>query len=150
MIPFFKELVTNKAKFLPLTHNDMTRFFITLPDTVEFVFKNLKTILGGEIIIPKMNSIYIKDLIKMISKNIKIKVVGVRPGEKIHEVLYSKDESNQVYEVNNSFKIYPNYKFNKKVTGKKVKKDFEYISSSKKYLNKIAIMKLIRKSKVLD
>ena len=81
--------------------------------------KNLKTILGGEIIIPKMNSIYIKDLIKMISKNIKIKVVGVRPGEKIHEVLYSKDESNQVYEVNNSFKIYPNYKFNKKVTGKK-------------------------------
>ena len=83
MIPFFKELVTNKAKFLPLTHNDMTRFFITLPDTVEFVFKNLKTILGGEIIIPKNElDLYIKDLIKMISKNIKIKVVGVRPGEK--------------------------------------------------------------------
>ena len=76
--------------------------------------------------------------------------MGLDRERKIHEVLYSKDESNQVYEVNNSFKIYPNYKFNKKVTGKKVKKDFEYISSSKKYLNKIAIMKLIRKSKVLD
>ena len=150
VIPFFKELVNNKSKFLPLTHNDMTRFFITLPDTVEFVFNNLQSISGGEIIIPKMNSIYIKDLIKMISTNIQIKVVGVRPGEKIHEVLYSKDESNEVYEVKNSFKIYPSYKPNQKIVGKKVKKDFEYISSSKKYLNKIAIMKLIKKSKVLD
>ncbi len=144
-IPFFKELVKKKAKFLPLTHNDMSRFFITLPDSVEFVFNNLKTISGGEIVIPKMNSIFIKDLIKMISSKIKIKIVGIRPGEKIHEILYSKDESNEVYETGNSFKIYPSYKTNHKKTGKKVSKNFEYISNSKKYLNKQAIFKLVKK-----
>ena len=145
VIPFFKELVKKKAKFLPLTHNDMSRFFITLPDSVEFVFNNLKTISGGEIVIPKMNSIFIKDLIKMISSKIKIKIVGIRPGEKIHEILYSKDESNEVYETGNSFKIYPSYKTNHKKTGKKVSKNFEYISNSKKYLNKQAIFKLVKK-----
>ena len=147
VIPFFKELVKKKAKFLPLTHNDMTRFFITLPDSVEFVFNNLKTVSGGEIVIPKMNSIFIKDLINMISSKIKIKIVGIRPGEKIHEILYSKDESNQVYETSNSFKIYPSYKTNHKKTGKKVSKNFEYISNSKKYLNKQAIFKLVKKVK---
>ncbi len=150
VIPFFKELAKKKAKFLPLTHNDMTRFFITLPDSVRFVLNNLRTISGGEIVIPKMNSILIKDLIKIISFKSKIKIVGIRPGEKIHEILYAKDESGQVYETNNSFKIYPSYKHDQKKTGKKVSKDFEYTSNSKKYLNKQAIFKLIKKSKVLS
>ena len=57
-----------------------------------------------------MNSIFIKDLIKAINSEIKIKIIGVRPGEKINEVLYSKDESSQVYETSDSFKIYPSYK----------------------------------------
>ena len=150
VIPYFKELVRSKAKFLLLTHIDMTRFFITLPDTVKFVFNNLREISGTEIIIPKMNSIFIKDLIKFIDPMIKIKIIGIRPGEKIHEILYSKDESNKVYESKNSYKIYPSYKTNIKPTGKKIKKDFEYISGSKKFLNKLAVIKLIKKSKVLD
>lgn len=150
VIPFFKELVQKKSKYLPLTHNDMTRFFITLPDSVKFVFNNLNTVEGGEIVIPKMNSILIKDLIQMISTKIKIKIVGVRPGEKIHETLYSKDESDQVYETINSFKIYPSYKSNQKKHGIKVSKDFEYVSSSKKFLNKQAIFNLIKKSKILS
>ena len=82
VIPFFKELVKNKANYLPLTHKDMTRFFLTLADSVKFVFNNLNNIKGGEITIPKMNSILIRDIIRMISKKIKIKIVGVRPGEK--------------------------------------------------------------------
>ena len=147
VIPFFKELIKKKAKFLPLTHSDMSRFFITLPNSVNFVFNNLKSILGGEIVIPKMNSIFIKDLIKMMNSKIKIKIVGVRPGEKIHEILCSKDESDKVYETRNSFKIYPNYKTNIKKNSKKVNKNFEYISNSKKYLNKQAIFKLIKKVK---
>ena len=64
----------------------MTRFFITLADSVKFVFDNLKDNSGGEISIPKMNSILIQDLIKIISAKIKIKIVGIRPGEKIHEI----------------------------------------------------------------
>ena len=138
----FEQLFNKKFK---------TRYSIAMNSCTSALECAVKSLgVRGEIIIPKMNSIYIKDLIKMISTNIQIKVVGVRPGEKIHEVLYSKDESNEVYEVNNSFKIYPSYKSNQKIVGKKVKKDFEYISSSKKYLNKIAIMKLIKKSRVLD
>ena len=90
----------------------MTRFFLTLTDSVKFVFNNLNNIKGGEITIPKMNSILIRDIIRMISKKIKIKIVGVRPGEKIHEILCSKDESDQVYETKISFIIYPNYKPN--------------------------------------
>ena len=62
VIPYFKELVRSKAKFLPLTHIDMTRFFITLPDKVKFVFNNLREISGTEIIIPKINSIFIPSL----------------------------------------------------------------------------------------
>ncbi len=82
--------------------------------------------------------------------NIKIKIIGIRPGEKIHEILCSKDESNLVYETKKSFIIYPNYKPNLKKVGKKVKNDFEYVSNSKKYLNKNAIIKLIKKSKILS
>ena len=150
VIPFFQELIKNKAKFLPLTHQDMTRFFITLPDSVKFVFNNLKSTSGGEIAIPKMNSIFIKDLIKKINPRIKIKIVGARPGEKINEVLYSKDESNQVYETSDSFKIYPSYKTGFKKSGRKLNKHFEYVSNSKRYLNKKAVIKLIKKTKVLD
>ena len=150
VIPFFQELIKNKAKFLPLTHQDMTRFFITLPDSVKFVFNNLKSTSGGEIAIPKMNSIFIKDLIKTINPRIKIKIVGARPGEKINEVLYSKDESNQVYETSDSFKIYPSYKTGFKKSGRKLNKHFEYVSNSKRYLNKKAVIKLIKKTKVLD
>ena len=149
VIPFFKELVKKKAKFLPLTHPEMTRFFITLPDSIKFVLNNLKNTSGGEIVIPKMNSIFIKDLIKAINSEIKIKIVGVRPGEKINEVLYSKDESSQVYETSDSFKIYPSYKTGLKKVGKKVNKHFEYVSNSIKYLNKQAVIKLIKKSKLL-
>lgn len=150
VIPFFKELVEKKAKFLPLTHKDMTRFFITLADSVKFVFDNLKDNSGGEISIPKMNSILIQDLIKIISTKIKIKIVGVRPGEKIHETLYSKAESSQVYESKNSFRIYSNKIIKQKKIGKKVRNDFDYISNSKKFLNKKAIFQLVKKSKVLS
>ncbi len=150
VIPFFKELVEKKAKFLPLTHKDMTRFFITLADSVKFVFDNLKDNSGGEISIPKMNSILIQDLIKIINTKIKIKIVGIRPGEKIHEILYSKAESAQVYETKNSFRIYSNNIIKQKKIGKKVRNDFDYISNSKKFLNKKAIFQLVKKSKVLS
>ena len=97
-----------------------------------------------------MNSIYIRDLINIINNKIKIKIIGIRPGEKVNEILYSKDEANQVYETSDSYKILPAYKTKDKISGKKVSNSSEYISNSKKYLNKEAIIKLIKKSKVLD
>lgn len=150
VIPYFKELIKKNKKALPLTHEEMTRFFITLPDSIIFVINSLKNMVGGEIAIPKMNSIFIKDLIKIINAKSKIKIIGVRPGEKIHEILCSKDESKFIYEHKDSFQIYPDYLQNKKKLGKKVKAGFTYISNSDKYLNKQKIFKLIKKSKVLN
>ena len=138
-----------KKKSLPITHEDMTRFFITLPDSVIFVMNSLNNMKGGEIYIPKMNSIYIKDLIKIIDSRAKIKIVGVRPGEKIHEMLVSQNESNLIYEQKNSFTIYPQGITNNKKIGKKIKLEFIYTSNLKKCLNKNKINHLIKKSKVL-
>ena len=150
VIPYFKELIqNNKRKVLPLTHKDMTRFFITLPDSVIFVMNSLNNMKGGEIYIPKMNSIYIKDLIKIIDSRAKIKIIGVRPGEKIHEMLVSPNESNLIYEQKNSFTIYPQGITNNKKIGKKIKLEFIYTSNLKKCLNKNKINHLIKKSKVL-
>ena len=150
VIPYFKELIKKKIRELPLTHKDMTRFFITLPDSVSFVINSLKNMRGGEITIPKMNSIFIKDLIKIIDPKVKTKITGVRPGEKIHEVLCSKDESNLIYEQKDSFIIYPEYILGSRKLGKKIKNEFIYSSNSKKYLNSNKIKKLIKKSKVLQ
>jgi len=149
VIPYFKELAQNGKKELPLTDKDMTRFFITLPDSVIFVMNSLNNMKGGEIYIPKMNSIYIKDLIKIIDSRAKIKIVGVRPGEKIHEMLVSQNESNLIYEQKNSFTIYPPGITNNKKIGKKIKLEFIYTSNLKKCLNKNKINHLIKKSKVL-
>lgn len=148
VIPFFKELI-EKNEMLPLTHKDMSRFFITLNDAVLFVLGCLKTMNGGEIYIPKMNSIYIQDLIKIINSKAKIKIVGKRPGEKIHETLFTGQESNLIYEQKDLYLIYPeNISTNKKV-GKKLSGEFNCVSNSKESLNVSKIKKLIIESKVL-
>lgn len=149
LIPFFLDLIKKKEKSLPLTHKLMTRFFITIEDSIKFVLDSLRNIKGGEIIIPKMNSIYILDLIRFINSTLPIKIIGLRPGEKINEILMSKDENSLAYETKKYFLIYPNFKKIKKV-GKKVINNFEYSSNSKMYLNKFKVINLIKKSKVLE
>ena len=143
VIPLFKTLLQNK-KIIPLTDKDMTRFFITLEEAVKFVLNCLLNLRNGELFIPKMNSIYIKDLIKILDPNAKIKIVGIRPGEKIHETLCSKDELGTIYECKNYFIIYP-IDFNKKKIGKKIKNSFNYSSDSKEFLNKEKIKILLKK-----
>lgn len=148
VIPFFKELI-EKNKTLPLTHKDMSRFFITLEDAVLFVLSCLKKMDGGEIYIPKMNSIYIEDLIKIINSKARITIVGKRPGEKIHETLFTGQESNLIYEQKDLYLIYPeNISINKRV-GKRLSNEFQYVSNCKENLNISRIKKLIIDSKVL-
>tara|TARA_B100000029_G_scaffold506282_1_gene588756 strand:- start:731 stop:1708 length:978 start_codon:yes stop_codon:yes gene_type:complete len=149
VIPYFKDLIQKGKKELPLTHWEMTRFFITLPDAVKFVLNSLKTSNGGEIFIPKMNSIFIRDLIFLVNKKAKIKITGVRPGEKIHESLCSYDESSGLYESKDHFTIYAHNMSYKKKSGKKLKKKFSYTSNSKFSLDKNKIQKLIKKIKIL-
>ncbi len=147
VVPYFKDLILQGKKKLPLTHTEMTRFFISLNDAVIFVLKGLQRQFGGEIFIPKMPSIYIRDLIRIINKDIGVSITGIRNGEKINEVLCSSDESINLYENKNYYTIYPPY-FKKK-RGKKVSRDFIYSSNSKKFLNSECVEKIIIDNNIL-
>ena len=145
VIPFFNDLIKEGEKELPLTDMEMTRFFITLNDAVLFVLNNLEGMKGGEILIPKMNSIYIYDIIKFLSPKVKVKVIGIRPGEKIHETLCSKDETRMLFEDKNCYIIFPEH-FLRKKHGKKIPSSFQYVSNSKNCLSKDKILNLIKHS----
>lgn len=135
VIPYFKNLL-DKKKILPLTSREMTRFFIPIQDALKFVLSSMNRSKGGEIFIPKMNSIKIIDLIKLLEPKAKIKVTGIRPGEKLHESLFSFDEARSVYEDKTSFIIYSeNLEFTSKF-GSKLNKRYAYASSNKDSLNK--------------
>ena len=151
VIPFFKSLLKEKSKFIPLTHSEMTRFFISLEDSVEFVIKSFYRMQGGEVFIPKLPSIRIKDIIKALDSKIKIKITGIRPGEKIHEVLCPENSSHLTLDFKDHLVLKPSIDLNKnyninalKEKGKLVKKDFIYSSDrNKKFLNIKEIKKII-------
>ena len=151
--PFFLELRNNLSKFIPITHEKMTRFSITLQQSVDFILSSLNEMRGGEIFVPKIPSVRIIDLAKTIAPNIPVKIIGIRPGEKIKEVLCSSDEFFNVIEFKNYFLIKPSVKFidsnvnfqiNKnKEKGKKVKEGFEYNSENNRFLNLSSIKELL-------
>ena len=109
VVPFFKEEA--KKGVLPITDARMTRFWITLDQGVEFLIRCLGLMQGGEIFIPKIPSIKIIDLAKAIAPNCKHKITGIRPGEKINEVLVPEDESHNTIEYDNMFIILPTLRF---------------------------------------
>ena len=107
VIPFFMKLTKEGAKELPITHLEMTRFWITLEEAAEFVMNSFKTMKGGEIFVPKIPSMRIVDLAKAINPDAKFKIIGIRPGEKLHETLISIDESYNTIEFKNYYAIQP-------------------------------------------
>ena len=111
VVPLFNELIYKKKKFLPITDFEMTRFWITLDKGVAFVLKSLNDMKGGEIFVPKIPSVRIVDLAKAMGPKMELKEIGIRSGEKLHELLFSKEEANNVLEYNTHFKILPNIKF---------------------------------------
>ena len=98
VIPFFLELKNRGSSFLPITDMRMTRFFITQEQAIKFVIKSLKLMNGGEIFIPKIPSIKIAELANVIHPKAKLKTIGIRMGEKLHESLFSREESHLVTE----------------------------------------------------
>tara|TARA_A100001011_G_C14316411_1_gene848180 strand:- start:2629 stop:3612 length:984 start_codon:yes stop_codon:yes gene_type:complete len=152
IIPFFKKLVADKKKYLPITDTRMTRFFLTLEAGVKLVLNSFKDMVGGEIFIPKIPSIKIIDLAKAIAPHLKHKIIGIRPGEKLHEILCPKDLTEYTYEFKNSYIIFSpilEYRNSNKLTkilskGKKVKDNFEYTSGNNPhFLTKNKIIKLL-------
>lgn len=105
VIPHFKKLLAQGVKELPITHPEMTRFFITLPQAVEFVLTSFSGIKGGEIFIPKLPSMRIIDLVGALAPDFPIQIAGLRPGEKIHEQLINKDDAPMTMEKEDRFQI---------------------------------------------
>ena len=98
VVPFFVKLLKEGKKELPITHKDMTGFLITLEQGVKFVLKNFERMQGGEIFIPKIPSMKIIDLAKALCPDCKHKIIGIRPGEKMHEIMIAKDDSHLTIE----------------------------------------------------
>lgn len=111
VVPFFKKLVADGAKELPITDERMTRFWLKLEDGVNFVFKNFERMQGGEIFIPKLPSMRVVDLAKAIAPELPIKIIGIRPGEKLHEVMCPSDLYYDTIEFADHFVIRPAIEF---------------------------------------
>ena len=107
VIPFFRKLIADGTDHLPITDERMTRFWITLQQGVNFVVTSFTVMRGGEIFVPKIPSMKIVDLAKCFGPDLPIRVVGVRPGEKLHEVMVTEDDSRLTLELNDRYVIEP-------------------------------------------
>lgn len=133
VIPFFKKM--KPTGVLPVTDPRMTRFWISLDQGVEFVLDGLKNMAGGELFVPKIPSMNIMDLAKAICPECKIDIVGIRPGEKLHEVMISEEDARNVVEFDDYFLVKPDFAWwskyeAKEVGGKPVPDNFRYSSDN--------------------
>ena len=155
VVPFFNKLLADGKDHLPITHPDMTRFWITLQSGVDFVLKNFERMRGGEIFVPKIPSARIVDLATSISSELVQKVVGIRPGEKIHEIMCPADDSHLTIEFEDHYIITPsitfidaNNDFNVNTLGEKgipVYQGFEYNSGTNSHFLSIDELKKYNK-----
>lgn len=111
VVPFFRKLLNEGTKELPITDEKMTRFFITLEDGVNFVLKNFSRMKGGEIFIPKIPSMKITDMAKALAPELPHKIIGIRPGEKLHEIMCPADDSHLTLEFEDHYVIQPTIQF---------------------------------------
>ena len=111
VVPFYRKLLADGVKKLPVTHNEMTRFWITLDDGVSFVLKNFARMYGGEIFVPKIPSIHILDLVQAMSGTREHELIGIRPGEKLHEIMVPEEMSHHCVEFEDHFVITPAIRF---------------------------------------
>ncbi|MDF1795445.1 MAG: UDP-N-acetylglucosamine 4,6-dehydratase (inverting) [Coxiellaceae bacterium] len=139
VIPYFKRLLANGTTELPITHKDMTRFWITLSHGVNFVLKGFSRMHGGELFVPKIPSMRIIDLANALAPNIQLNYVGIRPGEKLHETMCPKDDCHLTLEFPDHFVIQPTILLphsshytenNLNELGRLVPVDFEYRSDN--------------------
>jgi len=107
VVPYFKQLIEERAASLPITDPRMTRFWITLQQGVDFVLKNFQRMHGGEIFVPKIPSMHITDLAESLSPGMKTNVIGIRPGEKLHEIMCPADDSHLTLEFDDHYVIQP-------------------------------------------
>ncbi len=139
VVPLFRKLIADGATELPITDARMTRFWITLEQGVEFVLRNFARMHGGETFVPKIPSIRIVDLARVMAPQLPHKLVGIRPGEKLHELMVPRDAAFQTLEFHDHYVIRPTISFTAEVNyllnqigeqGRGVADDFEYSSET--------------------
>lgn len=133
VIPFFKSLIDQGEKIIPITDYRMTRFLITLNQGVDLVFRALKEAKGGEIYVAKIPSVKVVDLAKAMGPEAELKEIGIREGEKLHEVMITEEDARFTHDYKNHFIIYPNFdwwipEIHCKPGSKRVKTGFRYSS----------------------
>lgn len=143
VVPYFKKLIEQNSDHLPITDPRMTRFWITLQQGVDFVLKNFERMSGGEIFVPKIPSVRIVDLATAMAPQLEQKIIGIRPGEKIHEIMCPADDSHLTLEFRDHFVITPsilftdhNNKFSPNKIGEQsctVEQGFEYNSGNNEH-----------------
>lgn len=153
VIPYFQKLIDEGAKELPITDEKMTRFLITLKQGVEFVLNSFEKMHGGEIFVPKLPSMKITELAGALAPNLPHKIIGIRPGEKMHEIMCPSDDSHLTIEFKDHFVIAPTIQFTHPSdfaknrldeVGEKVKQGFEYNSgNNREWLEKKELLRLI-------
>lgn len=156
VVPFFQKLIKEGAKELPITDERMTRFLITLEDGVNFVLKNFERMHGGEIFVPKIPSMKITELAHALAPELPHKIIGIRPGEKLHEIMCPADDSHLTLEFDDHYVIKPTIQFTKSSDfstnalgeiGKSVVQGFEYNSGNNtQWLSCEALLEKIRQT----
>ena len=111
VVPFFRRQIAAGCDHLPITDAQMTRFWITLQQGVDFVLRNFERMHGGEIFVPKIPSVRVVDLATAMAPDLPHKVVGIRPGEKLHEVMCPGDDSHLTIEFDDHYVIKPSIQF---------------------------------------
>ena len=139
VVPFFKHRISDGADSLPITDTRMTRFWLTLQQGVDFVLKNFERMQGGEIFVPKIPSMRIVDLATALAPGMLTEIIGIRPGEKLHEVMCPADDSHLTLEFEDHYVISPSIQFVHKVDhmtnaiaekAERVEQGFEYNSGA--------------------
>ena len=151
VIPYFLKLKKDKKNFFPITHRDMTRFWISMNEALEMIVWLIKNQKGGEILIPKIPSSRITDLAKAIDPNKKHKIIGVKKGEKIHETLISKDDGFNTIELGKYYLVLADKKmFSLYKNCKRLKNNFSFSSDKNHFLNIKDIKKKISKIQFMN
>lgn len=133
VLPFFRKLIADGADHIPITHPDMTRFWITLEQGINMVLSSFDLMKGGEIFIPKIPSMKVTDLARAVAPDLPQKIIGIRPGEKLHEIMVTGDDARQTVDLGDRYAILPVFRYwssdnDQYADAKRVAEDFRYSS----------------------
>ncbi|NCC20897.1 MAG: UDP-N-acetylglucosamine 4,6-dehydratase (inverting) [Alphaproteobacteria bacterium] len=151
VIPFFRKLIDEGSPFLPITDGRMTRFWITLEQGVNFVLSSLEMMRGGEVFVPKIPSMKMTDLARAMAPDLEHRIIGIRPGEKLHEIMVPVDDGRNTVEIEDRYIILPAFAFNRKDGGipgaTPVPEDFAYSSDQNpEWLDEAGLIDMLGKA----